>query len=382
MPTQLRFGIDVIDDLSAAWGDVSLPLKTRESFRFANWYYGVDSGKGMTLERIGKSRGVGLTRERVRQIIDFSVRELRSRESSMSLDETKMLIREWVGSTNPGRRSGDLEKIKSSKKPAEKTLHGHGSLLDAMPRPYARAKAWVDGLLEIKNELFVTMDELIAIGYFKAFKNNTKGAISFLNDAGVRQVLYRGCYYLYDESRPRDGVVLAIQEKNRKLRGERTLQKMMGMTKTVTWVPRKVQESIKQTAKSQKIGLNRLYEQILGHFQDVSPYRVTNVRADSGKSTRKKPPAGSVRGSDLPAEKWYFDQILNEMETLGQPADTQLGIYIVKEIAQMTKREAEKNGVSYMHFIRSAFVWFAQRLPREEKVKICMKVKEAREGKV
>lgn len=260
--------------------------------RYMIAYYGLETDQGMTLESIGDGMAGGLTRERVRQIIDTALGYLKKIEPS------------------------------SDQKPYGLTIEKFNNLMG-----------------QVGNKGFIELKELTDDSYFKGFNDNTKGLISFLNDAGIRQVVYRGVNYIYPERLDRKKAIALIQDENKKVRRAKTLSKMEAMSKTVTYVPSKTREQLQEYAKQNDIALNRLYEQILNEFMSVTPYKDAN---DFEKT-----------------QSWRARQ--------GKAQWSQVGIYIAKDIFDQVKETASQfeGGVSNMAYISQAFVWFSKKIDKE-----------------
>lgn len=252
---------------------------------FVATYYGL-TGTALTLEKIGESQANKLTRERVRQIIDGT------------LKKTKPLI----------------EKEDSPFYLAEKEF-----------------------LNILGNSMFLRLGELTKTEFFKDFKKNTRGLISFLNDCGIRQVAYRKQYYFYPKNFDRKLVVASIQKENKAIRREKTVSNMSKKSKTVTYVPNEVREFLLVYSNKHKIHLNPLYELILKQFISSKPYLNNDFEFAKTKSWKAR------KGKAM----WQ-----------------QVGIYIDKDVftavrdsVSLIKKDMKKN-VSLMSFICQSFVWF------------------------
>lgn len=332
MPSPEHFGHDLLQDLRAAWSRHEHDPRRAFAFRLASHYYGITSGQGLTLESVGALPDVRLTRERVRQIIDSGVQCLRGLEKPLSRATTV-------------RHAEDLD-----------------------PRPYARAAAWFHQLSRERKSMFVALQDLLTQPYFASFADNHKGAIALLNDAGIRQVMYRNQHYLYPEGHPRKEAIGAVQAANKRLRHQRTLRKMLDMSKTVTWVPVPTRSALKTIADAHDVGLNRLYERILVAFQNAAPYRAqAGLTAGATVGKPRRPKAGTAEA----AGAWEcFAKTTAWRSRNGKATEAQVGIYIKKSIADQAKREARHNGTSFMSYIRCAFVWFVNDLTPDHQATI------------
>lgn len=251
---------------------------------FVGLYYGL-VGEALTLENIGKSQEHPLTRERVRQIIDGVL--TKNKDIPIDFDS-----------------------------------------------PFKKAKQEFHDILRNKN--FLRIDELTKEDFFKDFKKNTKGLISFLNDCEIRQIAYRKQYYFYPSNLNRKEVVLNIQKENKVMRREKTISNMSKKSKTVTYVPDEVRHYLLSYSKEQDINLNPLYEKIITQFIDEKPF----VEKDFNFSRTKS---------------WKARK--------GKAQWQQIGIYIDKNIFQKIKsnvlyiKKDLKKNVSLMSFICQSFVW-------------------------
>lgn len=288
---------DLVAELKATWKANSVYKKLGTAFMLIELYYGVTSGSGVTLEHIGKRSDVNLTRERVRQIIDSGVRYIQKKETN------GLVVPAFV----------------------------------EVPTPYAKALSILNSLMKEGGVGFIHFDLLVKHPYFKGFHSNEKGLISFLNDIGVRHLLYRGIRYLYLNVHKKAVVILDIQKENRIIRNHNTQQKILGMSKTVTWVPKEAQRILKEVSVDYRYKLNKMYELILIDFKAY-------VSNGSFKIQKKSP-------------------VANKEELV------QVGIYIKKSIASQIKEESKKHHISYMSFIRNAFIWFAA-LSDDERMKV------------
>lgn len=252
---------------------------------FVATYYGLN-GEALTLEKIGNTQEHKLTRERIRQIIDGT------------LKKTKLLIEE-----------------KDS--------------------PFVVAEKEFFNILG--DSLFLRFSDLTKHSFFKDFKKNTRGLISFLNDCGIRQVAYRKEYYLYPQFFERKLIIDSIQKENKAIRREQTISNMSKKAKTVTYVPNEVREFLLDYSNKNKLNLNPLYELILKDFIESKPYLKSEFEFSKTKSWKAR------KGKAM----WQ-----------------QVGIYIDREVFNLVinsisfiKKDLNKN-VSLMNFICQSFIWF------------------------
>lgn len=253
--------------------------------RYMLAYYGLDGSVGSTLESIGEQMAGGLTRERVRQIIDTVLGYLKHLE---------------VG---------------------------------AQCLPYKNTVTKFYNLINNSGASFIKLKELESDDYFRNFSSDAKGFIAFLNDAGIKQVVYRGENYIYSEKLSRKEAISLIQDGNKRLRREKTLKKIDLMSKTVTYVPTATRNMLLAYSKEKDIALNRLYENILLSFIKKQPYKCCK---DFEKT-----------------QSWKARQ--------GKAQWSQVGIYISRDVFDSVKKQVEllDNEVSNMAFISQAFVWFS-----------------------
>lgn len=243
----------------------------KRGIAFMSEYYGF-GGEGKTLEHIGTTLAGGLTRERVRQIIDATKEKL----------EIAVARAGW-GKT-----------------------------------PYAKLREIYEKAAEKNAGKFAEMSDVEAHSYVKAFEGDKKGLSAILSDAEVRQVVYRGKSYLYPAGTERKTAVLAIQSKKKKERRAKTEAKMDGMAKSVTYVPVETREAMKSEAKKRKMPLNRLYEKVLRDFAEHA--------RSSGKTSKDFPQTKSWRARQgkaewsqvgLYIEKKVFDDTRAVAESIG-----------------------------------------------------------------
>jgi hypothetical protein len=250
-------------------------------------YYGLSGAPGLTLEAIGLDIAGGLTRERVRQIIDSALNVLIRAEASSSIT------------------------------------------------PYKKTKAQFDDLLGQSGQRFLRLTDFVEQEYFAGFGEDPKGLIAFLNDAGIRQVVYRGAHYIYPKHIDRRVAIEFVQAENKKTRRAKTVEKMGKMAKTVTYVPQETREFLLKDAERRNVALNRLYEQILLKFIE-------------------KP---VCKSSD------EFEKTQSWRARKGKAEWSQVGIYIDKVVFDKVKNAAAKvktEPVSNMAYICQAFVCFAK----------------------
>lgn len=251
---------------------------------FVGLYYGL-IGEAQTLESIGKSQSQKLTRERVRQIIDGTLKKTR---------ETK------INFTSPFEIAVDeFNKI-------------------------------------LGNGNFLRISDLTKVEFFKDFKKNVRGLISFLNDCGIRQIAYRKQYYFYPKKLNRKNVILEIQKENKVIRRAKTVSNMSQKAKTVTYVPNEVRDYLLSYSEKKNINLNPLYETIINQFIDGRPFENDSFKFSKTKSWKARK---------------------------GKAQWQQVGIYIDKDIFNNVKKNVShikkdlRKNVSMMSFICQAFVW-------------------------
>jgi hypothetical protein len=264
----------------------SLAPNNARGFKFMIHYYGLAGEPGMTLEAIGSSVAGGLTRERVRQIIDGAL--------------------------------GVLLK-------AESVAGG----------PYANAKALFDERLALENQTFLRLSLFVQAQEVTGFGIDPKGLIAFLNDAGIRQVVYRGAHYIYPKHLNRRKAIEFVQAENKKDRRAKTVEKMDKMAKTVTYVPQETRDALLEEAKKRSMPLNRLYEKILTSFMLHPPC----------KSSEE------------------FEKTQSWRARKGKAEWSQVGIYIDKSVFDQVREAAaaiRPESISNMSYICQAFVCFAK----------------------
>ena len=260
-------------------------------FKYMMHYYGLNGSAGLTLEAIGTEIAGGLTRERVRQIIDGAL---------------NVLIRAENG-------------------------------LNAVSQPYKNAHKLFDEMLLSTEQKFLRLSEFVEKNYMDGFGVDPKGLIAFLNDAGIKQVVYRGSHYIYPKTIDRRDAIELVQVENKKCRRAKTVNKMGQMAKTVTYVPQETREFLLKESKLRDIPLNRLYEKILTSFITKSPCK----NSEDYEKT----------------QSWRARK--------GKAEWSQVGIYIEKQIFDEVKVAAAKvkpEQVSNMSYICQAFVCFSKGL--------------------
>lgn len=267
----------------------NLAANNARGFKYMMHYYGLTGEPGMTLEAIGKEVAGGLTRERVRQIIDGALSVLLKAEAFAS----------------------------------------------AIRRPYHETKRRFDEMLADSGHRFLRLSTLMDEAHFHHFGADPKGFIAFLNDAGIRQVVYRGAHYIYPNSIERRDAIELVQVENKKTRRARTLAKMGKMAKTVTYVPQDAREHLLMESKRREVPLNRLYEKILIQFMGKSPCKNSED----------------------------FEKTQSWRARKGKAEWSQVGIYIDKDVFEQVKAAAaliKPEPISNMSFICQAFVCFAK----------------------
>lgn len=266
---------------------LSLANNNARGFKYMIHYYGLSGAPGLTLEAIGLDVAGGLTRERVRQIIDGALNVLIRAESSSSIS------------------------------------------------PYKKTKAQFDELLAQSGQRFLRLVDFVEQAYFTGFGEDPKGLIAFLNDAGIRQVVYRGAHYIYPKHIDRREAIEFVQVENKKTRRAKTVEKMGKMAKTVTYVPQDTREFLLKEAERRDVALNRLYEQILLKF----------IEKPACKSSAE------------------FEKTQSWRARKGKAEWSQVGIYIDKAVFDKVKVAAAKvkpEPISNMSYICQAFVCFAK----------------------
>lgn len=268
----------LICDITGILNKTQISERTK---KFINLYYGLSNKEEYTLELIGEQESPQLTRERVRQIINYGV------SSMMDVEQNSPI------------------------------------------KPFKDSKKIFDHLLSKKNSNFISLDYLLENEYFKCFVSNKKGAVSFLNDISIKQVVYRENTYLYLSSFNKKDIIQEIQNTNKVIRNDKTKQKASKMSKTVTYVPSEVRVKLSDLATKNNLNLNRQYEQILLNFISNKPYK-------SNKDFPK-------------TQSWRARQ--------GRAQWEQVGIYISKDVFDKARTEAKKVNVSLMSYICQGFVW-------------------------
>jgi hypothetical protein len=197
-------------------------------------YYGLikhpSSNEALTLEAIGLTHEPPLSRERVRQIIDNTIKKIQ-----------KFFVEE-----------SNLDK--------------------KFYNPYKHTNKVFQQILANDNIMFLRVEKFTKNEFYKDFHNNIKGLIAFCNDCGIKQIAYRKKYYLYPKHISRSSITDIIQKSNKIIRREETLDKMNLKAKTVTYVPTEVREHLHKFAKENNYNLNPLYEKILLDFISQKPY--------------------------------------------------------------------------------------------------------------
>ena len=258
--------------------------KIARELDFLTQYYGL-AGESLTLEAIGQKQENKLTRERIRQIID------------------SILFKAKRASINPYQKSLVIFKELESK----------------------------------SGKNFLRSEQVLEHPYFSSWQKNIKGLIAFFNDCDIRQIAYRKKYYFYLKGSSRKDIINFIQNENKGLRRQKTIEKMNQKSKTVTYVPNDIRDFLNKTAKNEKLNLNSLYENILNQFISDKPYENNDYPFPKTKSWRARK---------------------------GKAEWKQIGIYINKDIFEKIKntiKQIKKNrygNVSMMSFICQAFVWY------------------------
>lgn len=257
--------------------------KNLRELHFLTSYYGLQ-GKALTLEAIGNCQESPLTRERVRQIIDSATKPLKEGDESNPYKKSVVIFKEILG-----------------------------------------------------DKSFLREDELFTHEYFSKFKKNIKGLIAFFNDCNIRQIAYRRKYYFYSNFLKRKSIITQIQKENKSLRRQKTEEKMLEKSKTVTYVPNEVRDYLLKYSEKYHVNLNPLYEKILLEFINRKPFENPDFVFSKTKSWKARK---------------------------GKAQWQQIGIYIdksiftnVRDTVKDIKKDLNKN-VSLMSFICQSFVWF------------------------
>lgn len=267
----------------------SLATNNARGFKYMMHYYGLAGAPGLTLEAIGKDVAGGLTRERVRQIIDSALGVLLKAEGAP----------------------------------------------EAELRPYLETKERFDSLLAASGQQFLRLSNFIDEAHFSGFGVDLKGFIAFLNDASIRQVVYRDAHYIYPKTLDRRDAIELVQVENKKTRRAKTVEKMGKMAKTVTYVPLDAREHLLSESKHREMPLNRLYEKILKQFMAKNPCKISED----------------------------FEKTQSWRARKGKAEWSQVGIYIDKDVFDQVKAAAARvkpEPISNMSFICQAFVCFAK----------------------
>lgn len=244
-------------------------------------HYGLIN-KALTLEKISELNVKKLTRERVRQIIDQVVFLLKEEPNNI----------------------------------------------------YANIYSIVSTQISQNPSQYIRFSTLIQQTYFEDFKNNPKGLISIFNDCGFKQMTYRNDYFFYNSNVNKDIMIKRIQEENRLLRKNQTIQNNENKAKTVTYIPHFIKEFLAQASIKNNIGLNAMYERIFIKFMETHPYK--DLESVFPKITIKTP--------------------IN-------PEWEQLGLYVDKKVYEqmkglIDKLRKNKREVSSMRFIAQSFIWY------------------------
>lgn len=269
-------------------------------------YYGFvkhpSSDEALTLEAIGKTQDPTLSRERIRQIIDTTIKKIQ-----------KFFITE-------------------------------NSLDKNFLNPFVFSNKNFQQNLAYKDTLFLPIESLLKEPFFSGFSKNHKGFIAFCNDCGIKQIAYRKKYYLYPKNISREEIIVIIQQSNKVLRRENTLQKMSQKAKTVTYVPSEVRQHLLNFSKVNDYNLNPLYEQVLLDFIKYKPYTDKNFNFSRTQSWKAR---------------------------MGKAEWQQIGIYINKDVfdtIQKAVADAQTYAfkkISLMSFICQAFVWHYEQFQTE-----------------
>lgn len=262
-------------------------------------YYGLvrhtNSNEALTLEAIGLTQEPNLSRERIRQIIDNTIKKL----------------------DNFFKTESNLDK----------------NFLD----PYKYTNKKFQQILATQDTLFLRIESLIKDDFFKDFSNNFKGLIAFCNDCNIKQIAYRKKYYLYPKHVNRIEITDIIQKSNKIIRREETLDKMNQKAKTVTYVPTEIREHLHSFAQANGYNLNPLYEKILLDFIEQKPY-LKDKKCCFSKTQSWKARMGKA--------EWQQIGIYIHKDVFHK----------VQEASQAIHLELLKK-VSLMSFVCQAFIW-------------------------
>lgn len=269
-------------------------------------YYGLlkhsSSNEALTLESIGNTQEPPLSRERVRQIIDSTLKKMQN-----------FFITE-------------------------------NSLDKSFFNPFHYSNKIFQQTLATRDTLFLSIEDILTDSFFSGFNKNHKGFIAFSNDCGIKQIAYRKKYYLYPKNISRKDIVLIIQQSNKTQRRENTLQKMSQKSKTVTYVPREVRQHLLDFADTNKYNLNPLYETILLDFIKKKPYMDKDFNFSRTQSWKARMGKAEWQQIGIYINKDVFETIQNAV----QEAQT----YAFRKI-------------SLMSFICQAFVWHYEQFKTE-----------------
>lgn len=241
------------------------PNKNVRDIYFLTLYYGLQ-GEALTLDSIGKLSSPNLTRERVRQIIDDIIDNLKSHDNTTNLSN-----------------------------------------------PYNETIFLFDKHLNEKT--FISFDSLIQIEKFKGFEKNIKGLISFLNDCNIKQISYRKNYYFYNSTLNIDKktIIADIQKENKHIRRNETLNKMSSKSKTVTYVPNDVRDFLLKYSHYKQLNLNYLYENILTKFIDNKPYKNHEFEFTKTQSWKARKGKAEWKQIGIYIDKEIFQEVINEI---------------------------------------------------------------------
>lgn len=259
--------------------------KTARGIDLMVLHYGVDTGFAKTLEEAGSEEDPPLTRERVRQLIVGVLFEINKIERATGYNG---------------------------------------------PQPFAEVKTWFKQKQVQAGVPFVNLALLLKEPEVAGFKKNARGLMSFLNDAGIRQVVYRGEHYLYADTDNRLDIVQRIQCHRKEIRKQNTEARVASMAKTVTYVPQSVRDELERLQLQLDIPLNRMYENILLGFSKIRPWR---------------------------GHEHFFEKTKSWRSRKGRSEWVQVGLYISKDVYKEAQYQAKQSGASLMAFICKALAW-------------------------
>lgn len=195
-----------------------------------------------------------------------------------------------------------------------------------------------DFLLELKNADFIHLSSMLKKPYLAEYKNNPRGLLNFLTHSGVEHVMYRNQYYLFvskskkEHNETKSAVVKLIQEHNRDVRKQQTLENTQSMSKTVTYLPPYMRNFYLDYSEKHNYKLNNLYTEVLEQFDTTKPYKEN--KAFFGKK-----------------QEWRWPPLKKNW--------VQIGLYIDKILFDKLEDKALSANTSVMNYIGCALAWFA-----------------------